>query len=151
MKWPAGTGAKGNDGVAATVKNTRGAIGYVESAYAIQNKLTGTQIRNKAGHFVKPNPETFIAAASNANWAGAQNFVVDLIDQMGDKSWPVVSATFVLLPKDPKDPVRSANVTKFLDWAYSNGSPIAAQLEYTPLPKAVQDAARSAWATQIKH
>ena len=150
VKWPAGAGAKGNDGVAATVRNTKGAIGYVESAFASQNKLITTQLRNKAGVYVTPSAETFIAAASNANWRDAKNFAADIIDQPGEKSWPVVSATFILLPKDPKDAARSANVIKFFDWAYKNGSAIAAGLDYVPLPEAVQNAVRSAWTAQIK-
>ena len=149
VKWPAGAGARGNDGVAGTVKNTRGAIGYVENAYATQNKLTTTQLRNKSGAFVAPTPEAFQAAAASGNWGGAQNFAVDLIDQAGATSWPIVSATFVLVPKDPKDPARAASVLKWVDWAYNNGGPIATQLEYIPLPKAVQDSVRAAWRSSI--
>ena len=150
VKWPAGSGARGNDGIAATVKNTRGAIGYVENAYATQNKLTTTQLRNKAGSFVAPTMAAFGAAASSGDWAGAQNFAVNLIDQAGAQSWPIVSATFLLLPKDPKDAARSANVVKFIDWAYTNGGPIATQLEYIPLPKPVQDNVRAALKSSIK-
>jgi phosphate transport system substrate-binding protein len=139
VKWPAGAGAKGNDGVAGTVKNTRGGIGYVENAYATQNKLTTTQLRNKAGDFVKPTMATFTAAASSADWAGAKNFAVSLVDQAGATSWPIVSATFLLLPEDPKDPARAANVAKFITWAYQNGAQIATSLDYIPLPKSVQD------------
>ncbi len=149
VKWPAGAGARGNDGVAGTVKNTRGAIGYVENAFATQNSLTTTQLRNKAGSFVAPTAAAFQAAASAGNWGGAQNFAVDLIDQQGAASWPIVSATFLLLPKDPKDAARSANVLKWVDWAYSNGGAIATQLEYIPLPKAVQDSVRAAWRTSV--
>jgi phosphate transport system substrate-binding protein len=139
VKWPAGSGAKGNDGVASTVKNTRGGIGYVENAYATQNKLTTTQMRNKAGDFVKPTMETFTAAAASADWAGAKNFAVSLVDQGGATSWPIVSATFLLLPEDPKDTARAANVAKFIAWAYQNGAQIATGLDYIPLPKTVQD------------
>jgi phosphate transport system substrate-binding protein len=149
VKWPAGTGARGNEGVAGTVRNTRGAIGYVENAYAIQNKLVSTQLRNKAGNFVVPSHESFIAAAENADWT-APNFAANLIDQQGAKSWPIVSPTFILLPKDPKDTTRSANVMKFFDWAYANGAKLAEELEYIPLPKAVHDAVREAWKTQVK-
>lgn len=149
VKWAAGTGARGNDGVAGTVKNVRGGLGYVENAYATQNKLTSTQLQNKAGQFVKPTMAAFEAAASNGDWKGAKNFAVDLINQPGATSWPIVSATFLLLPKDPKDPARSANVMKFMDWAYNNGSAVASQLEYIPLPKAVQDNVRAAWRTSI--
>ena len=149
VKWPAGAGARGNDGVAGTVKNTRGAVGYVENAYATQNNLTTTQLRNKSGAFVAPTAKAFEAAAASGNWGGAQNFAVDLIDQAGATSWPIVSATFLLVPKDPKDPARAANVLKWVDWAYNNGGPVATQLEYIPLPKAVQDSVRAAWRSSI--
>lgn len=151
VRWPAGTGAKGNDGVAATVRNTRGTIGYVESAYATQNKLITTQLRNAAGHFIAPSPEAYSAAASSADWKGAKNFAVDMISQPGNESWPIVSATFALLPKQPADPARSATVIKFFDWAYKNGSAIASGLDYIPLPAAVQNEVRAAWAAEIKH
>jgi phosphate transport system substrate-binding protein len=150
VKWPIGQGARGNDGVAATVQNTPGGIGYVEFAYAKQNKLATAMLRNKAGSFVAPSMETFTAAASNADWASAKFFAVDLIDQPGDKSWPIMSATFILLPKDPKDAARSANVMKFFDWAYNNGDSIATAIDYVPLPAGVKNAVRSSWAAEIK-
>jgi phosphate transport system substrate-binding protein len=150
VKWPAGAGAKGNDGVSATVANTKGGIGYVEYAFAHQNKLTTVQIRNKAGQFVKPDMASFAAAASNGDWAGAKNFAVNLIDQPGATSWPIVSATFVLLPKDPKDPDKSATVMKFFDWAFKSGDTIASGLEYVPLPDAVKASVRAAWHAEIK-
>ena len=149
VKWPAGTGARGNEGVAGTVRHTRGAIGYAAHAYAIQDKLVSTQIRNKAGNFVSPSHETFLAAAENADWS-ASHFAANLIDQPGANSWPIVSPTFILLPKDPKDAARAANVMKFFDWAFTNGTKLAADLEYIPIPKAVQDAVRAAWKTQVK-
>jgi phosphate transport system substrate-binding protein len=148
VKWPAGTGARGNEGVAGTVRNTRGAIGYVENAYALQNKLVSTQLRNKAGSFVSPTHASFIAAAENADWS-APNFAANLVDQAGAASWPIVSPTFILLPRDPKDAARSASVMKFFDWAFANGNKLAEELEYIPLPKAVQDAVRAAWKTQV--
>ena len=150
VKWPAGTGAKGNDGISATVANLKGAIGYVESAFASQNRLTTVQLRNKAGQFVSPTEAAFTAAAANGDWVNAKHFAVNLIDQPGAQSWPIVSATFVLLPKDPKDPARGANVMKFFDWVYKSGDPIAKGLEYIALPTAVKDAVRKAWATEIK-
>ena len=150
VKWPAGAGAKGNDGVAGTVRNTRGGIGYVENAYATQNHLVTTQLRNKAGNFVKPSIEAYLAAASAGDWAGAPNFAVSLIDLAGATAWPIVSPTFILLPKDPKDAARSASVIKFFDWTYTSGGAIAQQLDYIPLPAAVQDTVRAAWRSQIK-
>jgi phosphate transport system substrate-binding protein len=149
VKWPAGAGAKGNDGVAATVHNVRGGIGYVEYAYASQNHLTTVQLRNKAGVFVVPTMESFRAAAANGDWTNAKNFAVNLIDQPGEKSWPIESATFIELPKDPADAARSAAVMKFFDWAYKNGDASAVTLEYVPLPDAVKTAVRSAWHTSI--
>ena len=145
VKWPAGAGAKGNDGVAATVGHTRGGIGYVENAYATQNHLTTAQLRNKAGNFVKPTIDSYKAAAAAGDWTGASNFAVSLIDLSGANVWPIVSPTFILLPKDPKDAARSANVMKFFDWTYKSGGTIASQLDYIPLPANVQDTVRAAW------
>ena len=150
VKWPAGTGAKGNDGISATVANTAGAIGYVENAYATQNKLNTTQLRNHDGQFVSPTIAAFSAAAASGDWEHARNYAVNLIDQPGATSWPIVSATFILLPKDPKDRARGANVLKFFDWAYKDGDQIAAGLEYIALPAPVKDSVRKAWAAEIK-
>jgi len=144
VKWPTGNGARGNEGVAATVRNTRGAIGYVENAYAIQNKLISTQLRNKAGVFVKPEPEAFLAAASNADW-NVPNFAANLINTAGEKSWPIVSPTYILVPLNPTDASRAANVFRFFDWAFKNGDKLAHDLEYIPLPDKVKQAVRAAW------
>jgi len=149
VRWPAGTGARGNEGVAGTVRNTRGAIGYVENAYALQNNLVSTQLRNKAGNFVRPTPESFSSAAENADWS-VPHFAADLIDTQGTDSWPIVSPTFILLPMNPQDPERSRNVMRFFDWAFQNGDDIARQLEYIPIPDKVADAVRQAWTQQIK-
>ncbi len=146
VKWPAGNGAKGNDGIAATVKQVRGGIGYVENAYATTNKLTTVQLRNKAGVFVKPTMSAYAAAASSADWAAVKNYAINLVDQPGATSWPIVSATFVLLPTDPKDAARGKAVVKFFDWAFTNGGKIAEDLQYIPLPTAVQATVRSDWA-----
>jgi phosphate transport system substrate-binding protein len=146
VSWPAGTGAKGNAGVAGTVKNTVGGLGYVESAYATQNNLTTVQLQTHDGAFLTPSAAAFAAASSNANWAGAKNFAVDMNDAPGAQSWPIVSTTFVLLPTDPAEPARSAAVLKFFGWALSNGDPIAQKLQYVPLPATVKDAVKAAWA-----
>lgn len=150
VRWPVGTGARGNDGIAATVRNTRGAIGYVEYAYAHTNKLTTTQLQNAAGNFVKPTPETFGAAAASADWANAENFAVNLINQAGGQAWPIVSATFILLPTNPTDAERSRNVQRFFDWAYTHGAAAAVELDYIPLPANVQDAVRAAWQQNVR-
>ena len=151
VNWPAGTGAKGNDGVAASVKNVKGGIGYVESAYATQNKLTSTELRNKSGQFVKPSALSFQAAAGNADWANAKNYAVSMIDLPGITTWPIVSATFLLLPTDPKDPARQQLVLKWVNWDYDNGDAIATQLEYVPLPKQVKDLVRATWKQQLAY
>jgi phosphate transport system substrate-binding protein len=145
VKWAAGTGGKGSDGVAGTVRNIRGGIGYVESAYAEQNHLTTTQLRNKAGKFVSPTMAAYQAAAASADWSKVENFAIDLNNQPGDASWPIESATFVLLPTDPKNPAQSGAVKKFFDWGFTHGNTIAEQLLYVPLPASVQDAVRVAW------
>lgn len=151
VKWPAGAGARGNDGVAGTVKNTRGAIGYVENAYAAQNKLATTQLQNKAGNFVKPTMASFEAAAANADWAKAENFAVSLVNQPGPDSWPIVSATFLLITKDPKDVDRARLVLKWVAWDYSHGGDLARQLEYIPLPQTVQDRVEAEFKNQLSY
>ena len=145
VSWPNGAGAKGSDGVAGTVRQIPGGIGYVESAYAEQNHLTTTLMKNKAGQFVAPTMDAFAAAAKNADWSKVQNFAIDLNDQPGAESWPIESATFVLLPTDPKDVAQSAAVKKFFDWGFDHGSDIATQLLYIPLPATVHDAIKAAW------
>lgn len=145
VSWPAGSGAKGTAGVAAAVKATSGGLGYVESAYATLNHLTTTQLQTHDGAFIKPSLATFAAAAAGADWAGAQNFAVDLNDQPGAKSWPIVSATFVLVPTNPADPAKGAAVLKFFDWAFTNGDATAKKLEYVALPASVKAQVRAAW------
>lgn len=147
VSWPAGTGAKGSDGVAGTVRQIPGGIGYDESAYAEQNHLTTVMMRNAAGKFVAPAMAAFEASAASADWSKVQNFAIDLNDQAGDASWPIESATFVLLPSDPKDEKQNAAVKKFFDWGFAHGSDIAKGLLYIPLPASVQDAIRTAWKT----
>jgi phosphate transport system substrate-binding protein len=151
VQWPAGNGARGNEGVANAVRNTPGSIGYTENAYATVNRLTTTQLRNKSGKFVKPETKTFSAAAAQADWA-VPGFAADLIDLNGDDTWPIVSPTFILLPINPAaDKVPgSLNTMKFFDWAFKNGGQIAERLEYFPLPAAVQNQIRAAWAREVK-
>jgi phosphate transport system substrate-binding protein len=148
VRWPVGNGARGNEGVAGGVRNTRGGIGYVENAYATRNNLTTTQLRNKDGNFVKATMENFLAAASNADWS-VPGFAATIIDQAGANSWPIVSPTFILLPTNPTDAARSANVRKFFDWAFANGDAMARDLEYIPLPDATKAAVRAAWNRQF--
>jgi phosphate transport system substrate-binding protein len=149
VAWPNGAGAKGSDGVAATVQHIPGGIGYDESAYAAQNHLTTAMMQNKSGNFVAPTMASFTAAAASADWSKVQNFAIDLNDQPGAASWPIESATFVLLPTDPKDVAQSAAVKKFFDWGFAHGSDIATSLLYIPLPESVHNAIRTAWKTAV--
>ena len=145
IAWPAGAGARGNDGVAAVVRNTRGGLGYVEYAYADKNHLTTVALKDAAGAYVEPNLDSFSKAAAGADWAAAKDFAVDMLDTPGAGAWPIVSATFVLLPTDPKDAQRSAAVIRFFDWAFANGAGIASTLKYVPLPASVEANVRQAW------
>jgi phosphate transport system substrate-binding protein len=145
VSWPVGAGAKGSDGVAGTVRQIPGGLGYDESAYAEQNHLTTAMMRNADGKFVAPTMAAFEASAASANWTKVQNFAIDLNDQPGAGSWPIESATFVLLPTDPKDEKQSTAVKKFFDWGFSHGGDIARELLYIPLPASVQEAIRAAW------
>ena len=149
VSWPAGTGAKGTAGVAGAVKNTAGSLGYVESAYATLNHLTTTQLQTHDGKFIKPTLASFATAAAGADWAGVQNFAVDLNDQPG-AAWPIVSATFVLLPTNPTEAAKSAAVLKFFDWAFTNGDATAQQLQYVALPASVKAQVRASWKTLSK-
>jgi phosphate transport system substrate-binding protein len=147
VSWPAGTGSKGNAGVAGTVKTTPGAVGYVESAFATLNHLTTVQLQSHDGTFLLPTPDNFAAAAANANWTAAPHFAVDINDEPGAQSWPIVTTTFVLLPTNPTDKAQGAAVIKFFDWAFSNGDEAARGLQYIPLPEAVKAQVRTAWKT----
>jgi len=145
VNWPGGQGGKGSDGVTASVKQIPGAIGYAESAYAIKNNLTTVVLKNKDGNFVAPTMEAFAASAANADWSKVENFAINLNDQPGAASWPIESATFVLLPTDPKDLAQSSAVKKLFDWSFTKGGEIATNMLYVTLPKSVQDKIREAW------
>ncbi len=150
VEWPAGVGGKGNDGVAAMVRQTVGSIGYVEYAYALQNKMTHTQMQNKAGAFVQPTAPNFAAAAAKADWAHAPGYYLILVDQAGPTTWPIVGATFILVYKQQADLAAGQSVLKFFDWAYKNGDAAASQLDYIPMPDAVKTQVRATWASQVK-
>ena len=149
VSWPVGAGGKGNEGVAGTVKNTKGAIGYVEYIYASANKLVTAELQNKAGKFVSPTVPAFQAAAANADWANAKDFAASMINTGGDTTWPIVSATFILLPKEPKSAEQAREVIKFFDWSMTNGGEIAEKLHYIPLPKDVVERVRAAWKAEV--
>jgi phosphate transport system substrate-binding protein len=150
VDWPGGIGAKGNDGVSNNVATTKGAIGYVEYAYAKQNKLIHASMVNKAGKVVEPTLETFQAAAANADWANAPGFYQVLANQPGDKSWPMTAATFILMQKSPADPAASKDALAFFRWAYEKGDKMAEDLDYIPMPDSVTKLVEAMWAKDIK-
>jgi phosphate transport system substrate-binding protein len=149
-EWPAGVGAKGNDGVSGTVGQTKGAIGYVEYAYAKQQKLTYTDMVNKDGKKVEPTVPAFQSAAANAKWSEATGYYEVLTNEPGAESWPLTAATFILMYKEPVDKAESAEALKFFDWAFTKGDKIAEDLDYIPMPAGVVDMIKKTWAGQIK-
>ncbi|MBS0254505.1 MAG: phosphate ABC transporter substrate-binding protein PstS [Proteobacteria bacterium] len=145
VNWPTGLGGKGNDGVAAFVKQTAGSIGYVEYVYARKDKVAYTLVQNRAGQFPQPGPASFGAAASGAPWGRAPGNYVLLINQPGAQAWPISGATFILVYKNPANPARTASVLKFFDWAYKAGDAKANQLDYVPMPAGVKAMVRKQW------
>jgi phosphate transport system substrate-binding protein len=150
VSWPTGIGGKGNDGVSAFVKQTMGSIGYVEYAYAKQNKATFVLLQNKAGQFVAPAAANFAAAAAGAQWAKAPGNYVLLLDQAGPKAWPITGATFILVYRNQANAATGGSVLKFFDWAYKAGDASAAQLDYVPLPADVKALVRKQWLASVK-
>jgi phosphate transport system substrate-binding protein len=150
VAWPAGVGGKGNEGVANYVQRLKGAIGYVEYAYALQNKMTYAVLQNRDGRFVKPDSESFQAAAAGADWAGTPGFHVMLTNQPGADSWPITGATFILLYKKQERPEVAQEVLKFFDWAYHNGGDMALRLDYVPMPDSVIKVVEQTWNKQIR-
>jgi phosphate transport system substrate-binding protein len=149
VQWPTGIGAKGNEGVANMTTQTDGAIGYVEYAYAKQNKMAYTLLTNKAGAAVAPNAESFQAAAANADWVHADSYYLILTDQAGAKSWPITGASFILVYKQPDDPASVNEALKFFAWAYKDGASMAAELDYVPLPAALIAQVKKTWTSEI--
>jgi phosphate transport system substrate-binding protein len=149
VEFPGGLGGKGNEGVAAIAGRTDGAIGYVEYAYALQNKMTYAQLKNREGNYVSPNSSTFQAAAANADWSKAPGFYLLLTDQPGKDSWPITGATFILMHHKQDKPDTAREVLSFFDWAYHNGGQMAEQLDYVPMPAAVISAVEASWKTVV--
>jgi phosphate transport system substrate-binding protein len=145
VEWPVGIGAKGNEGVANNVVQTKGSIGYVEYAYAKQNKLNHASMMNKDGKKVSPELKTFQTAAANADWQSVPGFGVILTDQPGPESWPITAATFILMHKVPADLEASKGALKFFDWAYKNGDKMAEALDYIPMPDNVVELVHEDW------
>ena len=145
VPWKAGIGAPGNAGVAGSIRNTRGGIGYVEFAYATENNMQMPSLRNRSGAWVRPGMEAFHAAAATADWAHAKNMAASMINTAGEANWPIVSSTYILLPKNPTDGAASLRVMKFIHWAFNNGAAAADQLHYISLPADVQNQVRERW------
>jgi len=149
VQWPVGLGGKGNEGVSAFVQRLPGSIGYVEYAYAKQNKLSHAVMKNRDGQFVKPEEASFKAAAASAEWTKSAFYEI-LTDQPGKNSWPITGATFILMHKNPANPQQTAEVLKFFEWAFKNGDAMASELDYVPLPDETVKLIRTAWTQQIK-
>ena len=150
VNWPTGVGGKGNEGVASYVQRIDGAIGYVEYAYAKQNKMAYTLVRNKEGEFVAPNAKTFQAAAAGVDWKAAPGMYLILTDAPGKGAWPVAGATFILMHKAQEKPDNAKEVLRFFNWAYSKGDDMAEGLDYVPMPNAVVSLIQANWKTQLK-
>ncbi len=145
VEWPAGIGAKGNEGVANNVQQAKNSIGYVETAYAKQNKLTTTKMVNKDGKTVEANGETVQAAAANADWEHSDGFYLIITDQAGANSWPISASTFILMPKSVPDAAAAGEALKFFAWAYEKGDAAAAELDYVAMPASVKKLVESRW------
>jgi len=145
VKWPAGVGGKGNEGVASYVQKINGAIGYVEYAYAKQNKLAYGQVQNRSGKFVSPSDATFKAAAANADWKSVPGMGIVLTDQAGDVAWPITGASFILMQAKQEKPANAREVLKFFDWAFKGGGKMAEALDYVPMPDAVVKQIEASW------
>ena len=152
VKWPAASsvGGKGNEGVAANVNRVKGAIGYVEYAYVKKNNMTFMQLQNKNGKFVSPDDLTFAAAAAGADWFSVPGMGISIVDQKGDTVWPVTTASFIIMYKDPADKKSSAEVLKFFDWSFKNGKKLAEELDYVSLPDVLTKQIRERVWSQIK-
>jgi phosphate transport system substrate-binding protein len=152
VKWPADSsvGGKGNEGVAANVNRVKGAVGYVEYAYVKKNNMNFLQLQNAAGKYVSPDDLTFAAAAAGADWFSVPGMGVSMVNAKGNDSWPISTASFILMYKKPTDKAASDEVLKFFDWAFKNGKKMAADLDYVPLPDALTAQIRTKVWSEIK-
>ncbi len=150
VSWPTGIGGKGNEGVAAYVNQIKGSIGYVEYAYVLQNKMTYALVQNAAGNFIKPDRDSFQAAAASADWTKAKDFYLIMTNAPGDQAYPIAATSFVLMHKVPKDATRSQAVLDFFAWAFKEGQPQAEALDYVPLPPALVAQIQDYWKAQFK-
>jgi len=151
VKWPAGVGGKGNEGVAAYVKQIKGGIGYVELSYALQNKMSYTQMKNAAGNYVQPSDTSFAAAAASADWKNAKDFYLVMTDAPGTDAWPIAATNFILMYKKPKNGARAKQAKEFFRWAYANGDAQAKSLDYVPLPDTLVQQIEAYWTQNMKY
>ena len=151
VKWPVGIGGKGNEGVAAYVKQIVGGIGYVELSYALQNKMSYSRLKNAAGNFVLPSDESFSAAAASADWANAKDFYLVMTNAPGANAWPITATNFILMYKQPKNAAGAKNAKEFFRWVYANGDQQAKALDYVPLPDALVKQIETYWSTSMNY
>ena len=151
VKWPTGIGGKGNEGVAAYVKQIQGGIGYVELSYALQNRMAYARLKNAAGNYVLPSDETFSAAAASADWGSAKDFYLVMTNAPGAQSWPITATNFILMYKQPKNADGAKNAKEFFEWAYANGDAAATKLDYVPLPDSLVQQIESYWQQNLKY
>ena len=152
VKWPTGIGGKGNEGVAAYVKQIKGSIGYVELSYALQNKLSYSRLKNAAGNYIIPSDDSFSAAAANAQWGSAKDFYLVMTNAPGEKSWPITATNFILMYKQPKkNPAGAKNAKEFFRWVYANGDAQAKSLDYVPLPDALVKQIETYWSQNMNY
>ena len=150
VPWPVGVGGKGNEGVSAYVNQIKNSIGYVEYAYALQNKMAYTQLENAAGRFLEPSNAAFSAAAATADWAHAQDFNLIMTNAPGAQAWPITATTWAIMYKQPKNAEQSKVAFEFFKWAFEHGAPQAQELDYVPLPKPLVEQIETYWKTQFK-
>ena len=151
VNWPAGIGGKGNEGVAAYVKQIKGSIGYVELSYALTNKMPYSRMKNRAGNYVNPSAATFQAAAASADWANSKDFNLVITNAPGENAWPITATNFILMQKKPKSVQGSKNTLEFFRWVYANGDKAASALHYVPLPAAVVKQIEGYWAKEAAY
>ncbi|RRN80555.1 phosphate ABC transporter substrate-binding protein PstS [Pseudoxanthomonas sp. SGD-10] len=151
LQWPAGIGGKGNEGVAAYVKQVKGSIGYVELSYALQNRLAHVALKNAAGRFVQPSEESFAAAAASADWGATRDFHLVMTNAPGEASWPITATNFILMHRQPKNLAGARNAKEFFRWVYANGDAQARELDYVPLPDALVRQIEGYWAQNMKY
>ncbi len=150
VQWPGGVGGKGNEGVASYVQQIKGSIGYVELAYALQNKMSYTALQNAAGQWVQPSAESFAAAASNADWSNAKDFNLVITNATGEGAWPITATNFILMPKQTKDAAQRKATLDFFKWCFENGQKQANELHYVPLPPNLVKQIEAYWASEFK-